>query len=1079
VVSNRVWIVLCVVVLTCVTCVGAQTSGTAGTISGIVQDQSSAVIPNVKVTVTNVDTTIARSTVTDEGGRYQVPGLSPGNYEVRAEAAGFQTTVRSGLTLNVGSEISIPLMLRVGEVSQLTEVTAAAPIIETTNATLGGVVDSNTVRDLPLNGRSFDQLISLESSAPTYRPQAGNGTIGFATAFTINGAWQTMNVYMMDGIELVGGALVASNPGGVLGKNMGVDAVQEFKVMTGSYSAAYGKRAGGVVDIATRSGTNGFHGSLYEFLRNSDFDARSFFDPIRSPFKRNQYGAAFGGPIKKDRTFFFANYEGLRDRSNPTFIGVFMNNDARNGFLPCKAVTPAPNPCPASGLVNVGVAANVKPYLILSPITNGIDFGDGTAQFISQKLAIANQDYGLGRIDHKLSDNNFFVGRYGITKSNSISPAAGPSQSVRSADDYNVVLEERWIASPTVLNTARVGFTRGKSLEDAVPTAPGVGPALGFYPGAPYMGAIQFSASAAVTAGVGSPLSSLGVGPGGCCITRHYIINQSDYSDQVSFSRGPHSFTTGAQVQRIQHNVNFNLAQLGTFQFASLQAFLQGSTARFTGMNPVQSTCPVSACNSADKGYRMNYFSTFLQDDYKLKRNLTLNLGIRYEFMTVPHEVNDRVANWRPVIVNGTPQITNSPTLGNPMFNGTHDLVAPRIGLAWDPFGNGKTAVRAGFGIFFDELETVFQEHLGNSPPYTNVQIISNAPFPSGFSGGGSVSLPMPQGIDPNMKVPTRLEQNLSIQQQLTPSTAVTVGYVGAHMYHLSRPIDLNTAIPQILPAGSPGCTLDPCLFYAANLPARNPNLAAATIVFSDGNSNYHAMQVDFVQRASFGLRSKISFTWSKSISDADSIDSAQTANGVWVSQEPFINNDDRSLSSFNVGRNFVANFTYDLPFKGNRFVTGWSIGGIGVLADGVPLTIFTGFNQARDLSRNNAIRPNLAPGYSNSPVLGGPDKYFDPLAFVLQPAGFYGNVGRNTLIGPGFANGDATVEKMTTVSERFKLDFRAEFFNVANNPNFGKPNTSIFTNSTGARNPTAGRITTLAGGTSGRQIQFGLKLLF
>src|SRR3977135_1088609 len=376
--QKRLWVVVFAIVLS----------------SAMLHAQTGGASPGATVTITNVNTGIVRTTVSDAGGRYRVAGLIPGGYEVQVELQGFQTAVRKGLTLNVGSEIDIPMVLKAGQIEEKIEVTAAAPMVQTSNASLGAVVEGETVRDLPLNGRSFDQLISLQSSSPTYRPQAGNGTIGFATAFTINGAWQTMNTYLMDGVEQVGGALMGTAPGGALGKNMGVDAVEEFKVLTGSYSAEYGKRAGAVVNIATRSGTNALHGSAYEFHRDSKFDALNYFDTARTPFRRNHFGAPIEGPVKKDRPFFFGNYEGLRDLSTPSLVGVYPDDNARNGFLPCAVVTPVPGACPANGLFNVGVAANVRPFLdLLSPHPNGKNFGDGTAEYRVAKTQTGNQDY--------------------------------------------------------------------------------------------------------------------------------------------------------------------------------------------------------------------------------------------------------------------------------------------------------------------------------------------------------------------------------------------------------------------------------------------------------------------------------------------------------------------------------------------------------------------------------------------------------------------------------------------------------------------------------------------------------------
>ena len=1065
---------------------------TGGTISGVVQDESAAAIPGATVTVTNVATGILRTTVSDEGGRYRVAGLIPGGYEVQVELQGFQTAVRKGLTLNIGSEIEIPMVLKAGTVEEKIEVTAAAPMVQTTNASLGAVVEGETVRDLPLNGRSFDQLISLDSSSPTYRPQSGNGTIGMATAFTINGAWQTMNTYLMDGVEQVGGALMGTAPGGALGKNMGVDAVQEFKVLTGSYSAEYGKRAGAVVNVATRSGTNGFHGSAYEFTRNARFDELNYFDTAKTPFRRNQFGGTFGGPIKRNRTFFFGNYEGLRDLSTPSLVGVFPDDNARNGFLPCGVVTPAPAACPANGLFNVGVAANVRPFLeLLSPHPNGKNFGDGTAEYRVAKTQIGNQNYSMARFDHQLSNKHLLMGRVNRSGSSSVTPNAAPKQTPRSSTEYGVVLEEKWIVSPTFLNTFRGGYTSAFFLEDSVPTGAASNPILAFWQGAPYSGNIQFSAAAVgQTAGVsGSPLSGLGQGAGGCCLDRHYGGNQFDFSDQFFVQRGAHALTVGGHLQKIQHNVNFNLGQLGTFSFASLQSFLLGTPTQFIGINPNDPNCSlkpfknfrgetVNGCASADKAYREIYVDTYVQDDYKLRRNLTINLGVRYELMTVPYEINGRIANWRPETVNGILRVSPTPVIGNPMFKGSHDLFAPRIGEAWDVFGNGRTAVLAGWGIFYDELETNFQEEMANDPPDFNVLSVPNPPFPLAFSRGGTGGLPAAVGLDPNTRVPTRYQHNVTLQQQIGRSMAVNIGYVGDHIVHLTHSTDMNSAVPQILPDGSPGCSLSPCFFYPPGSPARNPAVAATNILVWDGRSSYHAIQADWVVRHS-GFNSKVSFTYAKNTDTNSNLDTALGGTFTPQNPDPALLDAEYGLSAFDVRRNLVANFTYALPF-GPALLRGWTIGALATFSDGVPKTIFSGINRAGDRTRNNAQRPNLVPGASDNPVRGGSladkaNQYFDPSAFALPPPGFYGNVGRNTLIGPGYADVDLTIERSLPLGGSRKVLLRAEAFNLLNRVNFQLPNTTVFT-SAGTVSPTAGRITAAL---PARQLQFGAKFLF
>ena len=370
----------------------AQTA--TGSISGVVQDESGAVISGVNVTVTNTDKGISTSFVTDASGRYHVPALISGPYEIQAQIAGFETGVRQGIQLTVGSELQINLVLKVGQVAQKTVVTAEAPLVETATSAMAGLVDDKTIRDLPLNGRSFDQLIALESSAPVYRQQTGST----ATLYSINGGRSQSNMYLMDGTEMLSAAQKQTNPGGALGINMGVDAIQEFSILSSNYSPAYGKKGGGVINIATRSGTNGIHGSAFEFLRNSYLDAKNFFDPGTKapPLKRSNFGGAVGGPIRKDHSFFFGNYEGLRLNSSATNVKTVPDANAHNGLLP------GPN-----GLNNVGVAAAMKPYLAsLYALPNGRTFGDGTGEFISNTPAKNVQDYYLGRFDQRISDKD-------------------------------------------------------------------------------------------------------------------------------------------------------------------------------------------------------------------------------------------------------------------------------------------------------------------------------------------------------------------------------------------------------------------------------------------------------------------------------------------------------------------------------------------------------------------------------------------------------------------------------------------------------------------------------------------------
>ena len=1014
----------------------AQTA--TGTIAGVVNDESGAVVPGAQVSVTNVDTGIGRSVTTDDAGRYRVPSLIPGRYEVQAQLTGFETAVRSGIELTVGQEAVINMVLRVGQVTQKTIVTAEAPIVETTSSTLSGLVDDKTIRDLPLNGRSFDQLISLESSAPTFRLKAA-GSSGSEAFFTVNGARTQANLFLMDGTEMASGGLQSSLPGGVLGDNMGVDAIQEFKVLTGSYSAAYGKKPGGVINIATRSGTNEIHGSAFEFIRNSDLDARNFFDPGSGPpaFKRNQFGGALGGPFKKDQTFFFGNYEGLRQNLGQTLIAEVPDNNSRLQAVPA-----------------------VQPFLVLFPTPNGRVFGDGSAQSINSAAQVSRQDFFLIRIDDKLSDKDFIFGRYNFTQAYLLAPDTNPitAQSNRSRDQM-LTLEEKRVYATTV-NALRFGYTRGYQFLEDLPTIP-LPPSLLFFPGAQTIGQIGFGG----LGGFAGPLTQAGTTTSA---HRGLVVNFFDGSDQLLLTRGAHSLEFGVQVQRLQRNLVFPTNARGAFQFSGLQAFLQGTPTLFQAP-------ALTGSNDPFKGYRQVYFAGFVQDDYKVLQNLTLNLGLRYEFMTSPTEVANRLSNYYFQNVNGEPVLVTTPRLGSPLYETRWRSFAPRIGFAWDPFGNGKTSVRGGVGIFYDQsLEAEFQNFTqGNAPFYQLVQV-ANPPFPLGFSeASGSPAKPSADTIQFNLGVPTVESWNFGIQREITPNTVLNVGYIGSHSYHLTRRSDSNQAIPQILPGG--------VKFFPATSAPRNPALTRSRVVFGDASASYNAIQVEVTQRLSHGLRFKGSYTYAKNNDTASNPLNSQVLGTPDLAQDVYNLAADRGLSSFDVRNNLALNFTYDLPGHNltgltGKFLGGWQLSGIATVQSGTPFTVQTGFSESRNQGNEAVDRPNLRSGASNNPVLGGPNRYYDSTVFVLPPLGFYGNVGRDTAIAPGFGTADFILAKAFLLSERVRLDFRAEFFNLFNRANFGLPDGNIF-NTNGSYRGAAGSISSTV--SSSRQIQFGLKLSF
>jgi hypothetical protein len=1027
--------------------------GSTGTVLGVVTDESKAAVPGVTVTVRNMGTGVTRVQITDAGGRFHVPELIPGQYDVQAQLPGFQTAVRKGIEVTVGSDVVVDMVLNVGAVTEETVVTAQRGVIDTTNGTVAALIDEKTVHELPLNGRSFDQLITLESAAPMINARGRTSLTGQGNVYSIGGARTQSNIYLMDGTELVGAGSITTQPGGALGKNLGVEAIQEFAVLTGSYSPEYGKRAGGVINIATRSGTNEFHGSGFEFHRDNRLDARNHFDPGDAPpFRRNQYGGAIGGPIVKGRTFFFANFEGLRENLGETDISIVPDTNARNGFLP--------DPSRPGSLRNVGLAPGVAPYMKLWPEANGPGFGDGTAEAINTIHRISSEDFALGRLDHKLSDRDSLFARYNADRAHLSDPAANPFfVSLTGSGDHVVTIEEKRVYEK-FLNAARFGFTRSNITSDSEPTIP-IDASTLFLPGAKTLGPINFGSNNAV-----APITQAGTDTSA---ERYFQITQFDLKDDVIYYRGPHALKMGAQVQHIDHNENFQNSVRGAFQFADLQSFLQGKPTQFTAPSPSEGT------GSAAKDYRQMFAAAYLQDDYSVRSNLTLNLGLRYEIMTVPIEADgNRISNYHADLVNGVLVLETAPVTGSPFFKGHPLNFAPRLGFAWAPGGSGATSVRGGYGMFYDEIENEFRFFTANNAPFFSLVQVNNGTFPNGFgTGTGASKTPAPDAIDFNIEVPRRHQWNIGVERQLWSNSSIDVQYIGSHSYHLTNLTDANTALPQILADGT--------YVYAAGLKRKNTSLGASRYVTSQGEAEYNALLLEYNQRLSHGLRTKVSFTYGKNTDDSSALVSQHSTASPATPQNPYNVKGDWGPSAFDVRRNFVANLTYDIPAGSSQgavhaLLTHWQVSGILTLQDGTPFTVLDGFSQSRDLARSVADRPNAAPGFTGPAILGDPTQYFNPLAFVLQPIGTYGTVGRNTLVGPGLATVDGTVVRLVPIGHRRQLQLRVEAFNLLNRVNLGLPDPNLF-NPDGTRRGAAGLITSTS--TTARQIQLGAKFTF
>ena len=1042
---------------------------------GLVSDASGAGIAGANVKVTNLETGAERSLVTDDAGRFNAPSLAVGRYEIAASKPGFRMDTRTAVTLVVGQREELNLTLHIGDVHQSVEVPAYSGIVAVTTEDISGLVGERQVKDLPLNGRSYDQLLTLNPGIVNYTSQR-SGSIGTSNSvlgsmFAVSGRRPQENLFLLNDVEFTGASEINNTPGGASGQLLGVDAVREFAVVKDTYGAEYGKRPGAQVSIVTSGGTNQLHGSAYEFLRNSALDARNYFDQGAIPqFQRSVFGGSLGGPIVKGKTFLFGNYEGFRQHLALSGVTLVPDNNARAGLLPCSAVTPAANPCPASGLVNLGVAASAAPLLKLWPVANGPDLGKGVAETFSHPLQIVNEDFGTTRLDHIFSDRDSLAAVYTVDDSAANTPAANPLSSARvSLREQVISLSETHLVSAAVVNQATFGFSRGAFYFTGQTSVN----LPGFVQGRP-IGAVVVGGG--TTLNGASQISAAGTNAGSnLSAVRNLFTGQ----DRLTATHGIHTVEFGGWVQRLQANDALAQNQYGQASFSTLQGFLEGTVSTFT-------VAPVAT----PLGWRSFEGAVFAQDALKLTPNFELRIGFRGEFTSGWNESRGRASNY---VFDSNGVIVTNPVVGNSALtvNNAKFLPAPRFGIAWSPFSSKTTVIRAGFGLYYALNDNLSYRLDQNGPfntvfalknvPLSSIDIVPGAPVPA----GAKIS---PSGVQPDLKTPTVESYSLKIEQQVTPSTLFAIGYVGSHGYHGLLSIDANVPVPAICPASPCPANLPAGTTYnPPNAPLANSKVGNTTSWFSEGISSYNGLEVDVSHRLNHGLQFRGVYTFSKSLDDGDNMNTSVATNSPAFTMNPLQPKWDYGRASFDIRHLAVVNAIYDLPFGRNkasgihpflnRLTGGWQVSGIETLQTGLPFTPQMSFNPANDGDSRNPIRPSWNPAFTGRLVLGGPNRYFDPNAFVAPPNGTYGNVGRNTLQGSGLAELDLAIAKKLSLSERFSAQFRADFFNVLNHTNFNTPNTIVFTSATGGPSPTAGVIT--ATSTSSRQIQLGLKLLW
>jgi len=1022
-------------------------------ISGTITDATGGFLAGANVTVRNLETGSLRILSADDAGRYVAPSLEVGLYEIRAEKTGFRPEVRTGITLVVGEHAEINLTLTVGQVQEAVIVQEDSPAVSVTTQDISGLVGERQVKDLPLNGRSYDQLLTLNPGIVNYTSQRAGG-IGTSNSvvgsmFSSSGHRPQENLYLLNGVEYISASEINNTPGGVSGQLLGVDAVREFAVVKDTYGAEYGKRPGAQVNIVTASGTNQFHGDVYEFVRNSALDARNFFDQGSIPdFQRNVFGGALGGPLWKDRSFLFGNYEGFRQS------------------LGLSDLTLVPDAASRASAV-----ASVRPLLALWPVANGPELltstgaPSGIAEAFSNPVQDIREDFGTARFDQTLSRNDSFAAFYTADDSEAHSPTTNPLSRVDIFLREQVAsLTETHIFSANLLNRATFGFSRGGFFFNSgtATNLPGW-----IHRGQP-VGAVVVGGG--TTLNGASQITNGGTNAGSNLTA---VRNLFTATDEVTVTRGIHSFNFGGWFQRIQANDSLVQDQYGQASFTNLQTFLQGKVSTYT-----------YAPASTPLSWRSSEGAFYAEDAIKLKPALELRLGFRGELTNGWNEAHGRASNYS--FSNAV--IATQPVVGNSPFSVNHAkfLPAPRVGLAWSPFASQKTVIRAGFGLYYALLDNL-SYRLDQNAPYNAVFAVKNIALRSiapnaTYAGSRAV----PSGVQPNLQTPAVESWTLKVDQQLSPSTSLSVGYVGSHGYHELLSLDANLPTPTICPASPcPAGYPAGAFYYPINAPLANNAVWNTTHWFSEGVSSYHGLEVDISRRLGRGLQFRGAYTFSKSLNDGDSMNTSVATNSPAFASNPVQPKVDYARASFDIRHTAVINATYDLPFgRGQaahlwlqRLIADWQLSGIETVLSGLPFTPQLSYNPSNDGDTRNPVRPSWNPAFTGPVIQGGPGRYFNPSAFIQPLPGTYGNAGRNILQGRGLATTDVSVAKKFSLSERLNLQFRAEVFNLLNHTNFNTPNPVVYASATGGPSPTAGVITSTS--TTSRQIQFGLKLLW
>jgi len=1127
---RRIFVTIFSVLLAFFSSVLVHSQVSDATLSGTVADSSSAVIASAKIVIRNVETGITREVTSDSSGFYSATSLQAGNYQVEVSASGFSTYVQKGLTLTVGTHQVLNIPMKVGQVSQTVEVSTEAPVVDLASSSISDQIDSATVNELPLNGRDWTQLATLTPGVHAINTQSSveskssRSRRGWGNQLTDAGHRPTENNFVMDGISINDPS--NSGPGSVLGVNLGADAIQEFSVVTTNYSAEYGRTAGAYINAITKSGTNTFHGSAYGFFRDAALDAQPFFTPAgtaQAPFSRKQFGASAGYRIQKDKTFIFGDYEGIRESLSSPNQNVVLSANAHNGILangnPAVASCPAGSTDVVPGVSNVCIDNLVLPYLQFYPTpvcpTGGCPAGDtGIYNVLGQSTTTEN--YFTIKVDHRFSEtdsmsSSYFYDFAPFTTTDSF--AYTLLGTITHRQEFNIA--EYHIFSPNLVNTARVGVSRVWSANTSPLKALNPLAADTKYGSTPGQSVPIIEIPGILTAMQG------GFGASGEDITGW---TSGQFYDDLSLTKGTHALKFGFAAERMDKNDGHGPFENGDFVFASIQGFLTNQPQNVSLFDPT---------HNSTFGTRESIFAGYAQDDWRFRSNLTFNLGVRYEMATNPTEAHNR---WQFVtdFYNGVPVHVNT------VFakNGTLKDFAPRVGLAWDPFKNGKTSVRAGFGVF-DVVPLPMQVAPGPGFPFTIQPTIDLVGHPGTFPTGANALLNF-TGVDntttvsykePDPKRSYDMNWNLNVERDLGHNSSIMIGYTGMRAVHqYVSPQDPN-GVPGHYVSGAgwlwplPNTAPIPSSNICSNgsaptstgcpWPVNNPNVGDIRTAIWSGSAFYNGLQVHFKKAISRGLEGQASYTWGHCIDDGSSgaiSDQFQNSLSTFYWLSPDIKADHRGNCDFDQRHVLSVSFVYTIPSPtmnafARNIAGGWEVAGILTAQTGTPFTVLIAGDPLGFLSSDPHQYPDKlsTPGCKNPVNPGNISQYLKLSCFIdpVAPASFasqcvpaaagvvdpvpntvtcmnlLGNTGRNQIFGPGLLNLDFSLFKnipVKKISEGFNVQLRFEFYNVMNHPSLQSPlDTNAVFNTDGTPNLAAGQLDATTG--TQREIQMGVKV--